>query len=139
LRFGTLERIRAAARTGELAAHQKLANLLYRWRDLGHDDGVEVKHWTGEQLASDKMVVRFAEALTSYSWSQGMGIAGLGDMVAKRNTRASVSHLDLIIERDHLRSRVEELAARQNLSKDHADVIREFLAAWKRHDANPND
>ncbi|MGH6848374.1 MAG: hypothetical protein ACREC0_13345 [Methylocella sp.] len=57
--------------------------LLYRWRDFADDDGVEVKRWTGEQLASDEMAVRFAEAFTSYSWGQGMGIVGLGDMVGQ--------------------------------------------------------
>ena len=116
--------------TGELAAQREreLAYLLYRWRDFAD-----------EQLASDEMVVRFAEAFTSHSWSQGMGFAGLGDTVARRTIRASVSTLQSIMDKERFRSRVEELAAKENLSAVHAEVIRKFLEAWRRHDANPND
>jgi len=135
----TLERIRAASRTSELSAQRELAYLLYRWRDLPDDAGAEVQLWTSEQLASDEMVVKFAEAFTSYMWSHSMGFAGLGDTVAERSIRANVSMLQLIMDKDRFRTRVEELAARQDLSKAHAGVISEFLAAWKRHDANPND
>jgi predicted KAP-like P-loop ATPase len=144
LRSQALERIRAASRCGELSTQREreLAHLLYRWRDFADDDGAEVKQWTSEQLASDEMVVKFAEAFTSHSWSQGMGMGGtgLGDRVARRHTRADVvSTLHSIMDKDRFRSRVEELAARQDLSKTQAEVISEFLAAWKRHDANPND
>lgn len=141
LRARALEYICVASRSGELAAQREreLAYLLYRWRDFADDDGVEAKHWTDEQLASDEMVVRFAEAFTSHSWSQGMGFAGLGDTVARRTIRASVSTLQSIMDKERFRSRVEELAAKENLSTVHAEVIRNFLEAWRRHDANPND
>jgi hypothetical protein len=81
LRARALEYIRAASRSGQLAAQREreLAYLLYRWRDFAGDDGGEVRHWTNEQLTSEEMVVKFAEAFTSHSWSQGMGFAGLGD------------------------------------------------------------
>jgi hypothetical protein len=85
------------------------------------------------------MVVRFAEAFTSYMWTQSMGFAGLSDTVAERSNRASVSLLQLIMDKDRFRSRVEESAAREDLSTVHAEVIRDFLEAWKRHDANPNE
>jgi predicted KAP-like P-loop ATPase len=137
LRGLALERIRSASQSGELAAQgeRELAYILYRWRDFADDDGAEVKQWTSDQLANDEIVVKFAEAFTG----QGMGFAGLGDRVAKRNIRASVSTLHSIMDKDRFRSRVEELAARQDLSEDDARVISEFLAAWRRHDANPND
>ena len=98
MRARALDHIRAAARSGELAAHREPAYLLYRWRDFDGDDGEEVKHWTDEQLTSDEMVVKFAEAFTSHSWSQGMGFAGLGDTVARRNIRACVSTLQSIMD-----------------------------------------
>ena len=67
-----------------------------------------------------------------------MGFAGLGDRgVARRNIRAGVSTLQSIMDQDRFRSRVEELAGSESISKDHAKAVSEFLAAWKRH-ANPN-
>jgi predicted KAP-like P-loop ATPase len=139
LHVKALERIRSASKSGELAAHGELAYLLYRWRDFAADGGTEVKQWIGEQFSRDDMVVRFAKAFTSYSWSQGLGIGGLGDLVARRNTRASVGNLAAIMDKDRFRARVEELAANDKLAKADADVVREFLEAWKRHDKNPRD
>jgi predicted KAP-like P-loop ATPase len=141
LRSEALERIRIASRNGELSAlgERELAHVLYRWRDFADDEGAEVKQWTSEQLASNEMVVKFAEAFMGHSWSQGMGISGFGDRVAKRSTRASVSSLQTIMDRDRFRSRIEELAKTESLSESPAKVVSEFLAAWKRHDANPNN
>src|ERR1019366_9445160 len=96
LHDNAIERIRSASKSGELAAHNKLAYLLYRWRDFAADDGAEERQWTGAQLDHDDMVVKFSKSFTSYSWSQGLGFAGLGDRVARRNTRANVATLDTI-------------------------------------------
>lgn len=63
----------------------------------------------------------------------------MGDMVARRNTLANVGSLNAIMDRDRFRSRVEELAKNDSLAKPEADVVREFLEAWKRHDKNPRD
>jgi predicted KAP-like P-loop ATPase len=139
LRNKAVERIRSASRSGELAASKKLAYLLFRWRAFAADDGAEVKAWTTAQMAYDSMIVTFAKAFTSYSWSQGLGMAGLGDTVAKRNTRANVDGLDGIIDKAQLRARVEELAARETFFGPDGEAIREFLEAWQRHDRNPRE
>ena len=139
LRGGALARIRSATKSGELAAHHELAYLLYRWREFAAHDGAEVKQWTDEQLHLDDMVIKFAKTFTSNSWSQGLGFGGMGDMVARRNTLANVGSLNAIMDRDRFRSRVEELAKNDSLAKPEADVVREFLEAWKRHDKNPRD
>ena len=134
-----LKRIRRASQTDELGNHNELPHLLYRWHDLAQDDGREVKQWTDKKLAEDGMVVKFAHAFTSYSWSQGIGFAGLGDRVARRNTRASVDSLGSIMDKGRLRARVEELAAKNTLTKPDAEIVRTFLDAWIRHDSNPKD
>ena len=41
-------------------------------------------------MKDNAMIATFAKAFTSHSWSQGMGMFGLGDTVAKRNTQANV-------------------------------------------------
>lgn len=134
----TLQRIQSAAQSGELLKARRLARLLFVWRNVAMDDGAEVKAWTTEQFKSDAAIVTFARAFTTHSWSQGMGMAGLGDVVAKRHTRAGVSSLELVLELPAFRARVEALDAR-NGADDDAVALREFLEAWRRHDANPND
>jgi hypothetical protein len=82
LRQRTLDRIRAASRSGELARQSRhLPFLLLMWRELAADDKGEVKAWTAAQMKDDTMVATFAKAFTSYSWSQSVGFAGLGDAV----------------------------------------------------------
>jgi predicted KAP-like P-loop ATPase len=131
LRGKILLRIRAAAESGELGAHPKLGYLLYRWRDLADDDGVEVKRWTDGQLEQDGMIVKFAKALTSHGWSQSVS-----DTVAQRTTLANISGLEVIMDKDRLRARVEELAAGDTLPEAEAGAVLEFLEAWRRHDRN---
>jgi predicted KAP-like P-loop ATPase len=133
----TLTRIPAAAQSGELLKANRLARLLFVWRELAKDDGAEVKAWTAQQFKNDATIATFARAFTTYSWSQGMGMAGLGDTVAKRNTRAGVGSLDKVLDLALLRSRVEELDARNATDADGA-AIREFLEAWRRRDKNPH-
>ena len=134
----TLARIRAASQSGELLNARRLARLLFVWGELAKDDGAEVKAWAAEQFKNDAAIATFARAFTRYSWSQGLGMAGLGDTVAKRNTRAGVEYLDKVLDLAALRSRVEELDARNSTDADGA-AIHEFLEAWRRHDKNPRD
>ncbi|WGD51232.1 hypothetical protein QA641_38055 [Bradyrhizobium sp. CB1650] len=60
-------------------------------------------------------------------------MAGLGDTVAKRNTRVNVESLDKILDKSVLRVRAEEIAA-ATLQDDKSARVREFLAAWKRQE-----
>ena len=92
VRHLALSRIRSASQSGELAKSKRLAYLLFMWRDLANDDGAEVRAWTATQMKDDAMIATFAMAFTSYSWSQSIGMAGLGDRVARRNTRANIDN-----------------------------------------------
>jgi hypothetical protein len=132
LRDKALERIREASQSDELAANTRLPYLLYRWRDSARDDGAEVRRWSETQLARDEMVVAFAKAFTSHGWSQSVA-----DTVARRTTMANVTGLEAILNKERLRARVEELAARDTLPEPDAQIVSEFLEAWKRHDKNP--
>lgn len=126
-----LLRIRAASESGELGMHPKLGTLLYRWRDLAGDDGAEVKGWTDAQLFHDDMIVKFAKALTSHGWSQSVS-----DTVAQRTTMANIPGLEIIMDKERLRTRVEELASNGTLPEAETGIVSEFLVAWRRHDRN---
>lgn len=123
-------RIANAANTGELLASRDLPFLLYSWLDWGEDDGLAVKNWTTAQLANDEMVARFANAFTSYSWGHGLGIGGLGDLVAKRTTCAQIKYLDQIMDRELFRRRLEEIEQRGG-EEAISESISKFLEAWR--------
>jgi predicted KAP-like P-loop ATPase len=139
LRKRELKAVQLAVKSGTLIDHRELPYLLFRWRDLAGRDGAAVKKWTKAQLKKDDAVVKIAKAFTSYSWSQGMGFAGLGDRVSKRNTRASVDSLDLIMDSAEFRRRIEKLAAKKTpLAPTDAETVRIFLEAWRKRDKDPH-
>src|SRR5262249_12930307 len=116
----------------------RLAYVLYAWREFANDEGVEVRAWTTEQMNDDRMIATFSERFTSFSWSQSLGVSGLGDSVAKRNTRAEIGSLDTILDVPTFRARVEEVAAK-NAAGAAGDAVRNFLAAWRRREENPRE
>lgn len=124
-----LGRMRYAAASGELTKHSKLGYLLYRWRDVARDGGAEVRRWSDAQLHDDGMIVRFASALTSHGWMHTGD-----DAVSQRTTLANIEGLELVIDKDRLRARVEKLASKNDLPRAEISVVSEFLEAWRRHD-----
>jgi len=126
--------INTAAATGELLSHSQLPFILFRWREFSEDDGREVKAWTGNQLKIDKSVSAFAQAFTGESWSQGMGMVGLGDRVAMRNIRASVSGLEHIIDVGEFRRRLDELEGSEALDDQAKEAVSVFLEAWRKQE-----
>lgn len=127
-------RIEAAAKNDTLAGHRDLTFLLFLWGDLAGDDGAAARAWTAVLYASDAGVKQLAKAFTSFGWSQGMGIAGLGDLVAKRTTRVRIKALEEFVDIDVFRKRVEEVAA-----TGLAAEVEEFLEAWQRADRGEQD
>jgi predicted KAP-like P-loop ATPase len=127
-------RITAAARDGTLIDNSGLLHLLHRWMELAADDGAAVREWTGAQMEADAGIRRLAIAFTSYGWSQGLGFAGLGDLVAKRTTRAQVGALDKILDVPAFRRRVEQVS----MSAD-APEVSEFLRVWERQEQGQDD
>ncbi|HOO51094.1 MAG TPA: P-loop NTPase fold protein [Alphaproteobacteria bacterium] len=126
--------INSAASTGELLFHSQLPFILFRWKEFSEDDGYEVRAWTSNQLKIDKSVYAFARAFTGESWSQGLGMVGLGDRVAMRNIRASVSGLEHIIDVSEFRKRLEELEGSEALEEQARDAVSLFLGAWRKQE-----
>ena len=127
-------RIVAAAADNTLANHRDLSFLLFTWSDLAGDDGAEARIWTARLYASDEGVKLLAKAFTSYGWSQGLGFAGLGDVVAKRTTRVRMKGMEKFVGLGAFRQRVEEVAA-----KGASAEVSEFLEAWRRSDRGERD
>ena len=126
-------RIIAAAADNTLASHRDLSFLLFSWSDLAGDDG-EARIWTARLCSTDEGVKQLAKAFTSYGWSQGLGFAGLGDVVAKRTTRVRMKGMEKFVDLGAFRQRVEEVVA-----KGASAEVAEFLEAWLRSDRGGRD
>ncbi|MCZ2154943.1 MAG: KAP family NTPase [Bryobacterales bacterium] len=127
-------RIEAAAEDGSLAGHRDLSFILSWWVELAADGGAEVRTWTSALFATDDGVRRLAKAFTSYGWVQGLGMAGLGDVVAKRVTRVHPKGMEKLLDLEAFRKRVEEVAAAGN-----DPDVEAFLDAWRRADRGDRD
>jgi predicted KAP-like P-loop ATPase len=125
LREMLLPRIEAAAADGTLGRHNDLAFLLYLWRELVGDDGAAARAWVEKLYATDEGAKQLAIAFTNYGWTQGMGSTGLGDLVARRTTRVSMTALRDFVDIDVFRKRIEEVAATSTFAE-----VADFLKAW---------
>ena len=134
LRQHTIKTIEKAAETEKLIFHSRLPYIMYRWRDFARDSGASVKSWSYSQFASDTAVAYLSKAFTSESWSQGMGMAGLGDRVAMRQSRAAVGSLDSIMYVHMFRRRVEKLDESETLDNPYKEWVHTFLEAWRAKD-----
>lgn len=128
------DRIADASKNASFLKSQDLAYLLYRWSELANDDGVTVRQWTAAQMATDEGVKQLAIAFTSYGWSQGLGVGGLGDLVARRTTRAQVKGLDRLMDVVEFRRRVEEVAAGAT-----SPEVSKFLEVWQLQERGTDD
>jgi hypothetical protein len=68
-------------------------------------------------------------------WSYSMGMVGLGDRVAKRQTRAFVDGLDRIVDTQAFGRRLEEIEKGNSLQDDHKPCVQIFLDAWRAREA----
>ena len=127
-----LRTIESSADTGELIFNPQLPFILFKWKEFAEDDGLTVLAWTKEKLKSDEAVSMFAQAFTSESWSQGMGIAGLGDRVAIKNFKASIDGLEKIIDLIEFRRRLEEIENKEQIDEKLKEKVIIFLTAWRK-------
>jgi predicted KAP-like P-loop ATPase len=125
--FGkALASIRAASRDGMLIQNRKLGYLLYRWRNLTNDDGVEVKKWIADSITDSEKLCLIAEALISNSWSHGMS-----DRVSKKSEVVHVKSLDSIMNKEEFFTHVAKLKSNATIGTREYQVADRFLEAWE--------
>jgi predicted KAP-like P-loop ATPase len=139
LRELAIEAIQSAAANGKLIYHPQLPFILFRWVEFAEEQDHQVKEWTDDQLKSDETVGLLAKAFTGETWSQGIGMAGLGDRVAIRTTRAQIKGLEKIVDVKQFRRRIEELENSKTLDNRHKESISIFLQAWRKQEAGDED
>jgi predicted KAP-like P-loop ATPase len=130
-----LTRIREAADSGQLLGVRELGSVLYAWKRAA--DEAEVRAWTGPQLDSDAGVLALVRALTSYSWSHGIGFNGLGDRVSVRNVLVNPESMGRVVDAVLFRRRAQEVQGR--LAAAEAKEVHDFLEAWMHRENRPGD
>jgi len=125
-----LTALRAAGQDGRLLAAHSARSMLWALYRLSPQGSTEVRALTDHFLENDDQTIRLAKAVTSMSWSQGMGFAGMGDRVARGQPRVQRSGLEKIIDAERLYARVGELLARADLSDEVHEVLVRFLRGW---------
>ena len=130
LRIKALQRLRDAAKSGDLKKHPELVYLLYRWRDLAEDGGAEVQGWINTQLSNDDMIVTLAKAFTTHGWSHG-----ISDTVAQRTTNINVEGIEAILDKGQFRARVAELVANQRLTGEDAEIVTAYRDGWRSQES----
>lgn len=126
-----LRSLRQAAQDDSLLHRRDLMYCLYRWKEFAGDGGAEMKAWLADRMQSDDVLVLLARALTSESWTTGLGgFGGLGDRVSRRNVRVSIrSDFDLF-DPDQFRTALERIAREQRQPAEDLEAVRVFLDAW---------
>ena len=81
-------------------------------------------------LDDDDALVIFAREFTGESWSQGMGLVGLGDRVAQRHVRAQIDEDTDILDVQRFRTELERLQASGRLDETAQKTVDDFLEAW---------
>lgn len=130
----TLGRIKSAATSGELLKHKQFASILFRWREMQSEGSEEnesanVVAWANSQMQTDDGIVALVRAFTGSSWDHSSD-----DVVAKRTMRAQTDGLELVLDLDVFRRRVDELASGNKLDSEAREIVTIFLEAWKRQE-----
>ena len=131
--------IEAASENGVLIAHQRLGEILFRWREFTNANNSRIKEWTVRQLGNGTAVAQLARAFTSDSTSLSVGMFGLGDRVTTRTVKAQISGLDDVIDVEKFRQRLEELESNTSLDGTQQQYIQIFLQAWRNQEKKGSD
>ena len=131
--------IETTAENGTLITNNRLLHIIFRWFAFTDDDGTSVKAWTNEQLGDDVSVAILAKAFTGESWSQGMGMVGLGDRVSMRHARAQVDGLGKLVDVQEFRARLEELDTAGSLASPYREDITTFRQVWRKEETDRED
>jgi hypothetical protein len=132
--------IRATAASGSLLHHQDLHYILFRWRDFLDNDPAEVRAWTDKLISDDNALVILARAMTSRTWSMGMGGFGsLGDRVSKASSTAQIADDTDILDVTAFHAGLKRIRDEAKIDAECLEVVRTFLHSWDRQRRGEHD
>lgn len=125
LRDIALSRIVLAAANRSILQTRSLTSVLYRWADWAEPS--DVSAWVNDQLHFPEAFSILCEALTSITWSQGLGLGdGLHDHVARGTPRVDAASLSGIMEFDEVEQRARTLLT-EPLSREQHARLTQFI------------
>jgi hypothetical protein len=127
-----LDKLRAAARDGELLTHRRFRSLIFDWYRFSYEGAAEVRRWTDEQLSNDAFIVTMAEAMTGIGWASGIGFDGMADRVARRTTSVYLDSYKDILDVESFEARVRELLDRPIPDSRERDILRTYMDAPRK-------
>jgi predicted KAP-like P-loop ATPase len=125
-----VEKIRALAVQGTLAAHSDLPSFLYRWREWAGEQ--EPREWAAK-IATDGGALALIRAFTQDIRSHGMG-----DRVATVRSQTSLKDLEIFVDLAVLDEQVARLDASQLQGRD-AVAVAAFKRAMARRKAGKGE
>jgi hypothetical protein len=123
--------LRTAAAEGSLLSQRSLGHLLYLWREFAGNDPAEVRAWTDILMHNDEALVVLAAAMTSQSWSMGMGGFGsLGDRVATPSLNVQIDEEADVLNILAFRDGLERIREQGRMQPKSLELVAQFLQAW---------
>jgi predicted KAP-like P-loop ATPase len=131
LKAALLERIRAAAESGELLRRPDAANILFRWHEWAGPD--EVKQYLSGALGGPREWMHFIRAFVTKSFQQGMN-----DSAPEVKQFIRLSEPEIFVELDSLMKVVADLG-RTNLGAEDRLALELLEEAWNRRASGKPD
>jgi predicted KAP-like P-loop ATPase len=126
-----VEKIIQAAGSGKLAAHPKMAAILYRWREWDSHD--KPRQWVERLIESREGVLSFLTACLQRSTSHGME-----DYVSEEHWEINLASVESFIPVDALEGKVEALPL-EGLGDKEKKAVEAFKKAVKRRREGKSD
>ncbi|MBV8548298.1 MAG: hypothetical protein JO126_02435 [Alphaproteobacteria bacterium] len=124
------ERVEADANNNLLGKIEDLMRFLYAVRRMLPNGAEEVLKITSSALKDDDFVLNLAFSSVGQTWSQGMGMIGLGDLVAVGKSKINKTDISNVADLDVFMKRLIEVRDGGKLSADQQEGLKAFFQLW---------
>jgi len=125
-----VNKIKNAAKSGELARHSMMASILYRWKKWNNSE--EPRNWASDLVKSKEGVLAFLRAFIKKTKVQSSG-----DYLYQVRHSISLKNLEEFVSVELLKAKIDSF---NGLTEEEQKTIRIFQTAVKRREeGNPDD
>jgi hypothetical protein len=124
-------RLREAAAAQQILLNPRARNLIWLLANLEPDGPKLVKRVTNRALKTAEGTAALADALTTISWSQTLGMFGPGDRVARGTPRVQRDGLDKMVDQKKLHAQVQRFTSDPATTPADRLKLERFLTGWQ--------
>jgi len=126
-----MQRVKTDAKSNKLGKIERLMPFLYEiWRMLPNGPE-EVLQITKTALKDDDFVLNLAFSSVGQTWSQGMGMVGLGDLVAVGKSKVNKTDISNVIDLDAFMARLIEIRDSGKITEARQKALGAFFQLWE--------